>query len=61
MEEFEWLAETNDVVESASEALFELKIGGVKEKGIAIIIKNKGVLALTVSELQRIIDEINNK
>ncbi len=53
--EFEWLPETNELITEATEALFEND--GEAEKGICIITPH-GNIALTKSELERIIKEL---
>lgn len=55
-EGFEWLIKTNDLITDASQTLFE--DGGVTEEGICLITPH-GNIALTVSELRRIIEEVS--
>lgn len=53
--EFKWLTETNDLIIGASQVLFENR--GSTEPGIALITPH-GQIALTRSELQRMINEL---
>lgn len=56
-DEFSWLTETNEALLGATETLFE--DDGKAEKGIVFLTK-AGDIALTLSELKRLVDEIEN-
>lgn len=61
-EEFEFLKDTNYNLVDATEALFEK--GGVAERGIVLITDSKSPkndIALTLTELKRIVERIENK
>jgi hypothetical protein len=54
-EGFEWLIETNELIKDATQTLFE--DNGKAEEGICLVTPH-GDIALTVSELKRIIKEV---